>query len=100
MPGGEARRADRVDPAVERKHHRLLRRLEQRPRHHVETHVAEGRGDDVGAAVVPVLPHLGDQQLGRAAPPRSEAHTSELQSLMRISYAVYCLKKKKQTHYT
>src|SRR3546814_1816816 len=30
-----------------------------------------------------------------AAPARSEEHTSELQSLMRISYAVFCLKKKK-----
>src|SRR3546814_9634726 len=33
---------------------------------------------------------------------RSEEHTSELQSLMRLSYAVFCLKKKKQvkpTHY-
>src|SRR3546814_5350600 len=30
-------------------------------------------------------------------PARSEEHTSELQSLMRISYAVFCLKKKKQT---
>src|SRR3546814_3317310 len=29
--------------------------------------------------------------------PRSEEHTSELQSLMRISYAVFCLKKKKRT---
>src|SRR3546814_4586366 len=29
---------------------------------------------------------------------RSEEHTSELQSLMRISYAVFCLKKKKHTH--
>src|SRR3546814_9472574 len=29
---------------------------------------------------------------------RSEEHTSELQSLMRISYAVICLKKKKKTH--
>src|SRR3546814_6002916 len=29
------------------------------------------------------------------SPPRSEEHTSELQSLMRISYAVFCLKKKK-----
>src|SRR3546814_6527259 len=29
-------------------------------------------------------------------PIRSEEHTSELQSLMRISYAVFCLKKKKQ----
>src|SRR3546814_4044483 len=28
---------------------------------------------------------------------RSEEHTSELQSLMRISYAVFCLKKKKRT---
>src|SRR3546814_1108046 len=32
----------------------------------------------------------------RAFPPRSEEHTSELQSLMRISYAVFCLKKKKK----
>src|SRR3546814_3155897 len=31
-------------------------------------------------------------------PIRSEEHTSELQSLMRISYAVFCLKKKKQTN--
>src|SRR3546814_4879667 len=30
--------------------------------------------------------------------PRSEEHTSELQSLMRISYAVFCLKKKNYTH--
>src|SRR3546814_7900684 len=29
---------------------------------------------------------------------RSEEHTSELQSLMRISYAVFCLKKKKSQH--
>src|SRR3546814_6082972 len=31
---------------------------------------------------------------------RSEEHTSELQSLMRISYAVFCLKKKKKTNAT
>src|SRR3546814_3650727 len=30
--------------------------------------------------------------------PRSEEHTSELQSLMRISYAVFCLKKKKNSN--
>src|SRR3546814_2941646 len=35
-----------------------------------------------------------DQQRGAA---RSEEHTSELQSLMRISYAVFCLKKKNKT---
>src|SRR3546814_5035121 len=34
----------------------------------------------------------------RSKDARSEEHTSELQSLMRISYAVFCLKKKKQLH--
>src|SRR3546814_7302450 len=34
-----------------------------------------------------------------ALPCRSEEHTSELQSLMRISYAVFCLKKKKNKTY-
>src|SRR3546814_7531057 len=48
-----------------------------------------------------------DQRIGTAHQPlhlrlecggiRSEEHTSELQSLMRISYAVFCLKKKKNT---
>src|SRR3546814_2568834 len=35
----------------------------------------------------------------RQAARRSEEHTSELQSLMRISYAVFCLKKKKKPKY-
>src|SRR3546814_1291122 len=35
-----------------------------------------------------------------ARPRRSEEHTSELQSLMRISYAVFCLKKQKRTKKT
>src|SRR3546814_5258449 len=39
-------------------------------------------------------PHMVDQ------PRRSEEHTSELQSLMRISYAVFCLKKKHTTEHT
>src|SRR3546814_3846300 len=34
-------------------------------------------------------------RMEQLAPLRSEEHTSELQSLMRISYAVFCLKKKK-----
>src|SRR3546814_3614599 len=37
---------------------------------------------------------------GRKVGARSEEHTSELQSLMRISYAVFCLKKKKQINQT
>src|SRR3546814_2659702 len=40
---------------------------------------------------------IGTRSSGRAPPEtRSEEHTSELQSLMRISYAVFCLKKKKK----
>src|SRR3546814_4610383 len=35
--------------------------------------------------------------VGQHVETRSEEHTSELQSLMRISYAVFCLKKKKKT---
>src|SRR3546814_9044492 len=38
-----------------------------------------------------------DSVTATAWPARSEEHTSELQSLMRISYAVFCLKKKKKT---
>src|SRR3546814_5170627 len=36
--------------------------------------------------------------LAAGRPLRSEEHTSELQSLMRISYAVFCLKKKKKIY--
>src|SRR3546814_9945296 len=73
--------------------------------------LAQQRGDRL-ALVEPLPAQLG-QRLGRvtlverdeARDPaiskilmveRSEEHTSELQSLMRISYAVFCLKKKKQ----
>src|SRR3546814_9406590 len=46
------------------------------------------------------LRQSGDSQVivrSRVPRARSEEHTSELQSLMRISYAVFCLKKKKTT---
>src|SRR3546814_6379571 len=49
-----------------------------------------GDSDNAGVALQP-LAHI-DQPQTRI---RSEEHTSELQSLMRISYAVFCLKKKK-----
>src|SRR3546814_7817432 len=39
-------------------------------------------------------------QVMEVMPARSEEHTSELQSLMRISYAVFCLKKKNTIHVT
>src|SRR3546814_6377691 len=52
--------------------------------------------------VVSLTEHIGEADSARArraayARMRSEEHTSELQSLMRISYAVFCLKKKKTT---
>src|SRR3546814_12368101 len=65
------------------------------------------RRDDVTTGLIIVA--IGGGLLGDALAPgdsrtlgvliggRSEEHTSELQSLMRISYAVFCLKKKKQT---
>src|SRR3546814_10445461 len=65
---------------------------------------------DVPLPLIGVLRLVDEDVIGRlvelVAPPvahsvreeRSEEHTSELQSLMRISYAVLCLKKKKQTN--
>src|SRR3546814_4273447 len=58
---------------------RASQRLDHLPR-------ALGIGDPFGVEVVRAGRHAG----------RSEEHTSELQSLMRISYAVFCLKKKKK----
>src|SRR3546814_5460609 len=52
---------------------------------------ARGIGHEIGRIRLPAF-ELADAER------RSEEHTSELQSLMRISYAVFCLKKKKQKH--
>src|SRR3546814_7675613 len=65
-------------------------------------HIVERRavGQRVkGACLRIVHPHLAVKAeifgMNRVVGGRSEEHTSELQSLMRISYAVFCLKKKK-----
>src|SRR3546814_3498985 len=57
--------------------------------------LAVGQGLKIGAVANMIAPYptLGEASK-RAAGSRSEEHTSELQSLMRISYALYCLKKK------
>src|SRR3546814_2754875 len=88
----------------------LFRSLQHGPHRHDQQH----RGDDgqglgpVGDRAVEVVvnadegieegqrPEADQRQL--VAVDRSEEHTSELQSLMRISYAVFCLKKKKCIH--
>src|SRR3546814_942665 len=46
----------------------------------------------------PCIEEMPELQRFHAEQGRSEEHTSELQSLMRISYAVFCLKKKKHNH--
>src|SRR3546814_8030711 len=70
-------------------------------------HIAIGRDDEARAkrrrltgdrlsAAPELAEKLVKRRAGReAGKARSEEHTSELQSLMRISYAVFCLKKKK-----
>src|SRR3546814_7106270 len=60
----------------------------------VEHHDA-GHAVDAAFLVEPLDRFLRRRQGGLVAAVRSEEHTSELQSLMRISYAVFCLKKKK-----
>src|SRR3546814_2886778 len=58
-----------------------------------DTGSTSGRGS---SPVRPPLDVRSVQWIGTNSSPRSEEHTSELQSLMRISYAVFCLKKKKK----
>src|SRR3546814_5250531 len=62
----------------------------------VESDPAETEDDDRLARLnLCGVDHRADPGGDAAADVRSEEHTSELQSLMRISYAVFCLKKKK-----
>src|SRR3546814_8388665 len=62
-------------------------------------HLAEARPPRaLAGAHLPAATGLVQQRFAKAAREiRSEEHTSELQSLMRISYAVFCLKKKNKT---
>src|SRR3546814_9911080 len=64
-----------------------------------EADLGEGAGeafdDPVGDVVIGADHGIGVQHL--VVDERSEEHTSELQSLMRISYAVFCLKKTNKT---
>src|SRR3546814_9271966 len=83
------------------------------PRKGVDAAVVAGQdgklGADIGSGIAPggaaaivaveargIAP-MAEKQLA-GAERRSEEHTSELQSLMRNSYAVFCLKKKKKQH--
>src|SRR3546814_2624033 len=75
---------------------RLARWRRDRARHDAEQAARRGAGGGHDAADLPA--QYGPDRRHRVD--RSEEHTSELQSLMRISYAVFCLKKKKNTNLT
>src|SRR3546814_2334721 len=95
LPIYRLRDVRRLAEAAERDllHERFLRRFGQ-----VAGHVGgdEARRDHVDRD--PARTDLLRQRLAEGDD-RSEEHTSELQSLMRISYAVFCLKKKKKNAY-
>src|SRR3546814_7205386 len=61
----------------------------------------DARGRRMGAPLARMIREAVDSYLADDRPNvRSEEHTSELQSLMRISYDVFCLKKKNKTQIT
>src|SRR3546814_1524940 len=83
----------------------LAQRLRRRPPADQPQPLAAHRGHSYRNIVFGIFaaPRLPARQRDRTEPPfaamvdaRSEEHTSELQSLMRISYAVFCLNKKKK----
>src|SRR3546814_3988030 len=74
------------------------RRHQHRPRRrHRVAKLAASRGAGLAASC---RAGRGDDEPQPSRHRRSEEHTSELQSLMRISYAVFCLKKKKSNNIT
>src|SRR3546814_4795505 len=94
MPDGAGSRQPRRAILIpETRHHGAARRLD---RGDSSSEIAPKLGE-ISAALGPKAPEEGSGRPEIGASPRlarSEEHTSELQSLMRISYAVFCLKKK------
>src|SRR3546814_3623876 len=80
---------DRADRVLHRPHPLDVGRGRAANQHGHGIAVPAGRGDDADVVIAGLL---AIEDLAGAG--RSEEHTSELQSLMRISYAVFCLKKK------
>src|SRR3546814_5569233 len=90
---GQLRRVEATAPTRKMAEHRLKENVANRADH------TAGSGDLTADSSFTKLVEVWLEDLdleGRLAPStRSAEHTSELQSLMRISYAVFCLKKKK-----
>src|SRR3546814_4680765 len=84
---------DQVAQVWQRRQHHDLDAGHRQARGHAAEQL---RGEGTAAVQLPVSGN--DPATHRATPVRSEEHTSELQSLMRTSYAVFCLKKKKNNN--
>src|SRR3546814_2611688 len=78
----------------------LFRSIDRRERPHSLRREPRGKGHRMLFGDADVEAAVGMRPGEFVDPGRSEEHTSELQSLMRISYAVFCLKKKKHTQIT
>src|SRR3546814_9712333 len=84
-----------------RRNHVERRRLERRcARAHDDENAGEADDHRPPAPPTHVLAQQRHRERGNEHGRRSEEHTSELQSLMRSSYAVFCLKKKTHTSTT
>src|SRR3546814_7675439 len=81
-----------VELARQRRRRRAGARILDRERQRQRKVAAGERGVDLDRIALPA-----GVVAGQRLAPRSEEHTSELQSLMRISYAGFCLKKKKRS---
>src|SRR3546814_9070357 len=88
----------------------LLLDPDSAPAHLLKANVFMGRGETDRGAYAKARPHFVRARnldpldprpaIGYYLSFRSEEHTSELQSLIRIPYAVFCLKKKNKSHVT
>src|SRR3546814_8942971 len=110
MPGGKMAvytgLIDRIKPSDAELAAVIGHEMAHALREHSREQVSQQMVTNMGLSVLSAVTGAGaTADLGNALsevmftlPNRSEEHTSELQSLMRISYAVFCLKKKKTTH--
>src|SRR3546814_8550248 len=87
------------DLLPERRLRRLLRVVRQSVDVQHQVQRIELQAVEVGRPAAVAVDHVGDHAV-HLQTVRSEEHTSELQSLMRISYAVFCLKKQKSNNNT
>src|SRR3546814_5598399 len=99
--------SDRVERQTVHLRYLLRTRSAEQGLHHLVLRLREVKSAlEIGPARVEGADDVSDRDSDKSLAPafgdfhgRSEEHTSELQSLMRISYAVFCLKKKKKTKY-